>query len=133
MKNKTMKLFSKFLILSLIFNIIMFGVTVKASAENMSYEIVLDKESGRVLYAKNENICVPMASTTKVLTCITIIENYDLKYPWNPKKGAEGNANDLRKFIKEKHPDIEYYHDESIWKYLMKNYPEQMKACGYNL
>jgi D-alanyl-D-alanine carboxypeptidase len=56
MKNKTMKLFSKFLILSLIFNIIMFGVTVKVSSENMSYEVVLDKESGRVLYAKNENI-----------------------------------------------------------------------------
>lgn len=61
------------------------------------------------------------------------IENYNLKYPWNPRKGAEGNANDLRKFIKEKHPDIEYYHDESIWKYLMKNHPEQMKAAGYNL
>ena len=61
------------------------------------------------------------------------IENYNLNYKWNPKKGAEGNANDLRKFIKEKHPDIEYYHDESIWKYLMKNHPEQMKAAGYNL
>ena len=61
------------------------------------------------------------------------IENYNLNYRWNPKKGAEGNANDLRKFIKEKHPDIEYYHDESIWKYLMKNHPEQMKAAGYNL
>lgn len=95
MKNKTMKLFSKFLILSLIFNIIMFGVTVKASAENMSYEVVLDKESGRVLYAKNENICVPMASTTKVLTCITIIENYDLKKQLTIKKewvGIEGSS-----------------------------------------
>ena len=61
------------------------------------------------------------------------IENYKLKYQWNPRKGAEGNANDLRKFIKEKHPDIEYYHDESVWKYLMKNHPEQMKAAGYNL
>ena len=61
------------------------------------------------------------------------IENYDLKYPWNPKKGALGNFNDLKKFIKTHHPDIEYYHDESVWKYLMKNHPEQMKAAGYNL
>lgn len=61
------------------------------------------------------------------------IENYDLKYPWNPKKGALGNFNDLKKFIKTHHPDIEYYHDESVWKYLMKNHPEQMKASGYNL
>lgn len=61
------------------------------------------------------------------------IENYDLKYPWNPRKGALGNFNDLKKFIKTHHPDIEYYHDESVWKYLMKNHPEQMKAAGYNL
>lgn len=61
------------------------------------------------------------------------IEDYDLKYPWNPKKGALGNFNDLKKFIKTNHPDIEYYHDESVWKYLMKNYPEKMKATGYNL
>jgi hypothetical protein len=44
-----------------------------------------------------------------------------------------GNFNDLKKFIKTNHPDIEYYHDESVWKYLMKHYPEQMKAAGYNL
>lgn len=61
------------------------------------------------------------------------IEDYDLKYPWNPKKGALGNFNDLKKFMKTHHTDIEYYHDESVWKYLMKNYPEQMKAAGYNL
>ena len=61
------------------------------------------------------------------------IEDYDLKYPWNPKKGAQGNFNDLKKFIRDNHSDIEYYHDESIWKYLMKNHPEQMKAAGYNL
>lgn len=61
------------------------------------------------------------------------IEDYDLKYPWNPKKGALGNFNDLKKFIKTHHPDIEYYHDESVWKYLMKNHPEKMKASGYNL
>ena len=61
------------------------------------------------------------------------IEDYDLKYPWNPKKGALGNFNDLKKFIKTHHPDIEYYHDESVWKYLMKNHPEKMKAVGYNL
>lgn len=61
------------------------------------------------------------------------IENYKLKYQWNPKKGAQGNFNDLKKFIKQNHPDIEYYHDESVWKYLMKNHPEQMKASGYNL
>lgn len=60
------------------------------------------------------------------------IENYQLKYRWNPKKGAQGNFNDLKKFIAQNHPDIEYYHDESVWKYLMKNFPQEMKAAGYD-
>ena len=46
------------------------------------------------------------------------IENYRLNYKWNPKKGAQGNFNDLKKFIQQNHPDIEYYHDESVWKNL---------------
>ncbi len=36
---------------------------------------VLDKESGRILYSKNENKQLPMASTTKVVTAITVLNN----------------------------------------------------------
>lgn len=36
---------------------------------------VLDKETNRILYSKNENQCLPMASTTKVVTAITVLEN----------------------------------------------------------
>lgn len=41
-------------------------------------EVVLEAESGRVLYAKNENQKLPMASTTKIITAITAIENADI-------------------------------------------------------
>ena len=36
---------------------------------------VLDKDSKRILYSKNENQQLPMASTTKIVTAITVINN----------------------------------------------------------
>lgn len=40
--------------------------------------VLLDGESGRVLYGKAENEPMPNASTTKVLTCILALENCEL-------------------------------------------------------
>lgn len=40
--------------------------------------IVLDRTSKQVLFGKNENNKVKMASTTKIMTAIIIIENYNL-------------------------------------------------------
>lgn len=39
---------------------------------------VLDAETGRVLYGKNENEVRAMASTTKILTCLLALENCSL-------------------------------------------------------
>lgn len=39
------------------------------------YAVVIDYESGRVLYEKNSNKVVPMASTTKIVTAIVALEN----------------------------------------------------------
>ena len=38
---------------------------------------MMDGDSGRVLYGKNENEELAMASTTKIMTCILIMENCD--------------------------------------------------------
>lgn len=40
--------------------------------------VVIDQESGRVLYDKNGDRILPMASTTKIMTAIVAIENSDL-------------------------------------------------------
>ena len=37
--------------------------------------VLIDGDSGRVLYGKNENDIRPMASTTKIMTCILALEN----------------------------------------------------------
>lgn len=52
------------------------GYSAKAmSAAGM---ITIDANSGRVLYESNSHKKLPMASTTKIVTAITVIENCDL-------------------------------------------------------
>ena len=36
--------------------------------------VLMDADSGRILYGKNENEALPMASTTKIMTCILALE-----------------------------------------------------------
>lgn len=48
-----------------------------ASISSAKGMCVIEKESGRVLYSKNKDQKLPMASTTKVATAITVIENCD--------------------------------------------------------
>ena len=41
--------------------------------------VLLDVDSGRVLYGKNEETPMAMASTTKIMTCILVLENEALR------------------------------------------------------
>ncbi|MCX7883605.1 MAG: D-alanyl-D-alanine carboxypeptidase [Caloramator sp.] len=40
--------------------------------------VVIDQDSGRILYSKNENNLLPMASTTKIMTAIVALERGNL-------------------------------------------------------
>ncbi|MGB8453816.1 MAG: D-alanyl-D-alanine carboxypeptidase family protein [Anaerocolumna sp.] len=40
--------------------------------------VLMDADNSRVLYEKNGNKEMPMASTTKIMTCIVVLENADL-------------------------------------------------------
>ena len=52
-------------------------ITVKAE-NNYTAEIVIEADTNRILHQKNINTKKYMASTTKILTAITIIENCNL-------------------------------------------------------
>ena len=45
---------------------------------NSRIAVIYDRASGKVMYGKNENKQTPMASTTKILTSIVVIENSNL-------------------------------------------------------
>ncbi len=67
----------------------------KSVYANSYAEIVIEKSSGRVLHQVNQDIKLPMASTTKILTAITVIDNFPLdKIITVPKdcQGVEGSS-----------------------------------------
>lgn len=66
------------------------GIKINAKAEAKSATIVMEAESGRVLDAKNAQVRLPLASTTKILTAITVIENTDTDAKVKIPKQAEG-------------------------------------------
>lgn len=56
--------------------------TIKAKAEfsvSAAAAIVVNAATGEVLYSQNETLKLPMASTTKIMTAILLLENADLE------------------------------------------------------
>lgn len=94
------KIFIYFAIISLIIGSFQFNKFEVVSAYTHSKgECVFEVSSGRVLYASNEHLQLPMASTTKILTALTVIENFDLETEITVKKnsvGIEGSSIYLR-------------------------------------
>ena len=52
--------------------------------------VLLDADSGEVLLSLNENARLPMASTTKIMTALVALENYDISKTVSIPKGAVG-------------------------------------------
>lgn len=52
--------------------------TVFADNINARSAVVMEESTGRILYAKNPNLKLPPASTTKLMTAILVVENADL-------------------------------------------------------
>lgn len=77
-KSKLLKIIS--IILSLfMLNVISKNQKIEVFAtENDSSEIVMERDSKRVLKRRNENVAKEMASTTKIATAITVIKNCNL-------------------------------------------------------
>lgn len=68
--------FSKLIIISVL--IFMLLIPVPRAQSNSSSSIVMDITSGRVLYEKNSHEKKLIASTTKILTAIIVLENAEL-------------------------------------------------------
>ena len=66
--------------------------TLEASSINSRSCIVYDRNSQMILYGKNETKQVKMASTTKIMTSLIIIENCDLSEIIEVSKKAAGTG-----------------------------------------
>lgn len=64
------------------------AVSSRPPSIDSGYAVVMDGESGRILYEKNSCTLVPMASTTKIMTAIVALENSKLDEIVIPSKRA---------------------------------------------
>ncbi|HRX13808.1 MAG TPA: D-alanyl-D-alanine carboxypeptidase family protein [Eubacteriales bacterium] len=77
-------------------NINVCGYSAQTSAQSA---VVMEINSGRVLFSKNADIRLPMASTTKIMTALVAVELCDVNEPVNIDKkaiGVEGSSVYLR-------------------------------------
>lgn len=73
---------------------VIISATPCAAAEN-SAVLLMEASSGFLLYSQNENIRLPMASLTKIMTAYTVIQNADLNQTVTVGKesvGIEGSS-----------------------------------------
>lgn len=77
---KCLKLIIISVILSIFTSVVIFNNATFSFAEEefLGAEIVLERDSLRILKSKNEDVKLSNASTTKIVTAITVIENCDL-------------------------------------------------------
>lgn len=76
-----MKVISKILLCFTIFVTCLYSskfAQADAKAFGSKAEIVMEQSSGRVLHEYNADEKLPMASTTKILTAITVLKNFDV-------------------------------------------------------
>ena len=64
--------------LILIFFILIFPLNVFSLSDSSKSSIAIDIDSGRILYEKNKDEKLLIASTTKIMTCIIVLENSNL-------------------------------------------------------
>ena len=61
--------------------LLLLAAPASAKAEDMQLyaqsAVLMDGDSGRILFGKNEQEVRAMASTTKIMTCILVLENTD--------------------------------------------------------
>src|SRR4030043_1749039 len=80
-KSLKLKVDPKTLFRILIFSLFTFHFSLTTSLAdefNSRATVVMESSTGRILYAKNPNLRLPPASTTKLITAILVMEKADL-------------------------------------------------------
>ncbi len=85
-------------VMLIIISVSAFNINPKCAS--LSAYTVVEQSSGRILYSVNDNQKMPMASTTKVMTAMLVIENLDLQKEYtipDEAVGIEGSSIYLKK------------------------------------
>lgn len=115
--NKYLKFFTVFLLFVCLFcvffvNASNFFTFAKETSIGAKGACVMELQTGRVLFEQNADEKMPMASTTKILTCLLVIERCDNLDAWvtvpDASVGIEGSSIYLRKGDRLTYRDLLY-------------------------
>ena len=93
-------MFKKFIVLFLIFLFIPVYGKCHVPSVSAKAAVVIEANTGNIVYSKNHNQKLPMASTTKIMTAICAIENINTNIPITVSDkavGIEGSSIYLKK------------------------------------
>ncbi|MBR3934484.1 MAG: D-alanyl-D-alanine carboxypeptidase [Clostridia bacterium] len=93
-------MFKKFMVLFLILSSIPVYAKCQAPSVSAKAAVVIEADTGNIVYSKNHNQKLPMASTTKIMTAICAIENTNTNIPITVSDkavGIEGSSIYLKK------------------------------------
>ena len=95
-------MFKKFLCFVFVFVLQVYSGCIYAKAPTVSGQaaVVIEQDSGKIIYEKNAHLQLPMASTTKIMTAICTIENINTNIPVTVSSkavGVEGSSVYLKK------------------------------------
>lgn len=132
MKKSMQRVTLLILFLALILNAISACITAFASSTDDSVRllaeagVLMDGESGRVLYGKNQDQKLPMASTTKIMTCILALENAKLDEKVTISKYATGMP-EVRLGVREKE---RYYLEDLLYSLMLESHNDSAVAIA---
>lgn len=125
-------------ILSLFLCVItLISTTIKVSAEEPPKEtelyaksaVLMDADSGRILYEKNGHEAMANASTTKILTCILALENCDL----DSKVTVSQNAASQPKVHLGMHEGQTFYLKDLLYGLMLESYNDCAVAIAEHI
>ncbi len=103
-----------------------------APAETQLYAkaaVLMDAASGRVLYEKNGQEILPMASTTKIMTCIVALESADSEMPIEISNYA-ANMPKVKMYVKEGET---YYLEDMLYSLMLESHNDVAVAIAENI
>ncbi len=93
------------------------------------YACLMDGDSGRVIYSKEGEVAVPIASTTKILTCIIALENGNIKDVVKVSKYAS-TMPDVQLGIRE---NEEYYLKDLLYSLMLESHNDSAVAIAEHI
>lgn len=80
--------------------------------------VLMDADSGRILFGKNETKVMPMASTTKIMTCILVLENTNLREEATVSELAQSQPKVHLGVVK----DEKYYVEDLLYSLMLESH-----------